>query len=178
MTSAATSGPVSALRGAPVGAIDGRRVRVALMSACAVGLAVLATSLFIAGARKNGQITSLRQRGVPVVVTVTGCVGLLGGSGSNAAGYTCRGRFSLRGNRHVDTIPGDVDRPPGTTVRAVTLASDPGLLATARQLSTERASGRVFLLPSGLVLVLVVALAVGLLLVRRRSRPKRPQGAR
>lgn len=169
-----TNERVSTLRGAGVGEVDGRRVRRAVVIACALVLAVVAASLFVAGARKNDEITSLRRDGVPVVVTVTSCMGLLGGSGSNAAGYTCRGRFMLDGHRHVDTIPGDLDRPPGTKVHAVSLASDPGLLATADQLSTEHASARVYLLPSGLVLVLAVAVAVGTFLVRRRSSARGP----
>lgn len=157
-----------------MGDIDGRRIRGAVATTCAVLLAALAASLFIAGARKNAQITSLRRSGVPVIVTVTGCMGLLGGSGSNAAGYTCRGRFTLRGRTDVDTIPGDVDRPPGTTVRAITLAADPGLLATERELSAEHATASVFLLPSSLVAVLAVAAAF--VLSRRRSRRTRGAG--
>lgn len=161
-----------------MGEIDGRRVRTAITIACAIALAVLATSLFVAGARKNGQITSLQRRGVPVVVTVTSCMGLLGGSGSNAAGYVCRGGFTLSGHHYVDTIPGDGDRLAGSKVHAVTLASDPGLLATTSQLSTERASARVFLLPSVVALVLALAVALALFQVRRRSTLERPQEER
>lgn len=156
--------------------IDGRRIRTAVVIAFTAVLAALAVSLFIAGARKNEQITRLQRSGIPVVVTVTGCRGLLGGSGSNAAGYSCRGSFILRDHRHVDAIPGDIDRRPGTTVHAVTVASDPGLLATTSQLSAEKASTGVFLLPS--VLALVLALVVlFVLLVRRRSRPQQPRSA-
>ncbi|MGH9100942.1 MAG: hypothetical protein ACRDV8_12030 [Acidimicrobiales bacterium] len=109
------------------------------------------------------------------VVAVTGCTGLLGGSGSNAAGYTCRGAFALRGLRYVATIPGLRDRPPGTTVHAITLASDPGLLATASQLSTERASAKVFLLPLlGVLMLVVVVPAAAILVARRRSGPYSP----
>jgi hypothetical protein len=154
-----------------VGGADGPRIRLVLTIAGATVVVALAASLFIAGARKNGQITSLHRRGVPVVVTVKSCMGLLGGSGSNAAGYVCRGSFLLRGHRYVDTIPGDGDRLLGTKVQAVTLTSDPGLLATASQLSTERASARVFLLPS--VLVLALTLGLVLLLVRRTGRQHR-----
>lgn len=169
---------MSTLRGAAVGDVDGRRVRGAVLIVCAVVLTVLAVSLFVAGARKNAQIDSLRRNGVPVVVTVTGCRGLLGGSGSNDAGHACRGAFTLRGHRHVDTIPGNLDRPPGTKVRAVTMAADPGLLATADQLSTEHGSARVFVLPSALALVLVLLLAATRLLVRRGSRPRVVRSAR
>lgn len=174
MTAITAGERVSTLRGATVGEIDGRRIRGAVAIACAVVLAGLAASLFVAGARKNAQITGLRRGGVPVVVTVIGCMGLLGGSGSNAAGYTCHGRFTLQGRTEIDTIPGDEDRPPGTTVRAITLAGDPGLLATERELSMEHATPSVFLLPSCIVAVLAVAAAV--VLGRRRRVSRRMRG--
>lgn len=150
--------------------VDRRRVQHVAAVACALVLAVVSASLFVADARKNAEIDNLRQHGVTVVVTVTGCLGLLGGSGSNAAGYTCRGNFTLDGRRHVVDIPGDVERPPGTTVRAVTVASDPGLLETVSQLSTEHVSTKVFVLPSVLVVVLVLSVAVGLRLTGKSSR--------
>ncbi len=166
---------MSTLRGASAVDVDSRRIRGVIVVVCVVVLAVLAGSLFIAGARKNAQIDSLRRNGVPVVVTVTGCRGLLGGSGSNDAGYVCRGTFTLRGRHHVDTIPGDLDRPPGTKVRAVTLSADPGLLATAHQLSTAHGSAKVFVLPSAVALVLLLALvlAAARLLIRRGPGPRR-----
>lgn len=153
--------------------VDRRRVQRAAVVACALVLAVVSASLFVADARKNAEIDNLRQHGVTVVVSVTGCLGLLGGSGSNAAGNTCRGSFTLDGRRHVVDIPGDVERPPGTTVRAVTVASDPGLLETVSQLSTEHASVKVFVLPSVLALVLVLAMVVRL---RSTSREPRRRG--
>ncbi len=171
MSDIATNGRVSTLRGSSVREIDDRRVRVVLTITCTGALAVLAASLFVAGARKNAQITGLHRHGVPVVVTVTSCMGLLGGSGSNAAGYTCRGSFALHGHRYLDTIPGSRERPPGTTLHAVTLGSDPGLLTTTSQLASDRASAGVFLLPTVLVLVLVVAVVLALRHSRRRSPP-------
>ena len=171
MSGIATNGRVSTLRGPPVGEIDVRRVRVVLTIACTGVLAALAASLFVAGARKNAQITALHRHGVPVVVTVTSCMGLLGGSGSNVAGYTCRGSFALHGHRYLDNIPGSRDRPPGTTLHAVTLESDPGLLTTTSQLASDRASAGVFLLPTVLVLVLVVVVVLALRRSRRRSPP-------
>ena len=171
MSDVATSGRVSTLRGPPAGEIDGRRVRVVLTIACTGVLAALAASLFVAGARKNAQITALHRHGVPVVVTVTSCMGLLGGSGSNAAGYTCRGSFALHDHRYLDNIPGSRDRPPGTTLHAITLESDPGLLTTMSQLASDRASAGVFLLPAVLAVVLVVVVVLALGRSRRRSPP-------
>ena len=159
--------PVGTLRGAGVD-IDARlagRVLAALVIAI---LLVVAVVLFVAGANKNAQISSLRDHGVPVTVTVTGCVGLLGGSGSNFAGYACRGSFTVDGRHYNEDIPGNSLRATGQHVQGVTTTDDPGLLSTAGAVADERPSDRVFVLP--IVLVAVVALAVGALAWRRRAR--------
>jgi hypothetical protein len=132
-----------------------------------VGLAVLVVILFLAGAHKNSQITELRQHGVPVEVRVSGCLGLLGGSGSNQAGYSCRGTFTLDGRSYNEVVPGNILHPPGTMLRAVTVRSDPHLLDTARALANEHSSPKVFILPAVLLAVFIL-LAVALVLVHRR----------
>ena len=132
-----------------------------------VGLAVLVVILFLAGAHKNSQITELRQHGVPVEVRVSGCLGLLGGSGSNQAGYSCRGTFTLDGRSYNEVVPGNILHPPGTMLRAVTVRSDPHLLDTARALANEHSSPKVFSLPAVLLAVFIL-LAVALVLVHRR----------
>ncbi len=154
-----------ALRGASV-KVDARSVGRFAVGLCLVALGVLVIVLFVAGAQKNAQITSLRQHGVPVEVTVSGCLGQLGGSGSNAAGYACRGTFALDGHRYNDAIPGNTLYPPGTTLRAVTVPSDPALLSTARAVASEHSSSAVFFLPT--ILLVALALVVGALIYRRR----------
>ena len=134
-----------------------------------VTLAVVTIVLFVAAAHRNAQVDALHTRGVPVVVTVTGCLGELGGSGSNAAGYTCRGAFTLAGHRYNEVIPGDTLRPPGTTVRAVTVPGDPALLTTAAAAARDRATWRVYVLPGVLAAVLVL-LSAGVLTLARRGR--------
>jgi len=70
------------------------------------GLCVLTVALFVAAVNKDSAIVRLQQHGVPVEVTVTSCLGNLGGSGSNAASYTCSGTFSLDGHHQTDVIDG------------------------------------------------------------------------
>jgi hypothetical protein len=140
------------------------RVVVAL---CLVALAVVTVVLTVAGFHKNDQINRLRQHGVPVAVTVTGCLGLLGGSGSNAAGYACRGTFTLGGHRYNEAIPGNGLRPPGTKVSAVAVAGEPPLLATSHAVATQRASVGVFVVPA--ILLVILAVLVALVELRRRS---------
>ncbi len=160
--------PVSPLRGAGVGEVDVQRLGQAALVAALVGVAVLAAVLWVAGAHRNAQIDRLHHEGVPVVITVTGCVGQLGGSGSNAAGYACRGAFTLGGHRHVEAIPGDRRYDPGATVRGVAVPGDPALVTTAAALAGERASARVDVLP--VVLLVLLVAVVALLLVRRHRR--------
>jgi hypothetical protein len=163
-----TSGAaLTTLRGAGVDV----NVRVAgrvVVLLCLVALAVVTVLLTVAGFHKNDQINRLRQRGVPVTVTVSGCLGLLGGSGSNAAGYACQGTFTLGGHRYHEAIPGDALRPPGSKVSAVAVAGNPPLLATSHDVATQRASAGVFVVPA-ILLVILVAL-VALVGLRRRSR--------
>ena len=161
--------PVSTLRGAGV-EVDACRAGRVAAGVCLAALAVSVIALFAAGVHKNAQITGLRTHGVQVKVTVTGCMGLLGGSGSNAAGYTCRGTYTMGGVRYDEVIPGDTLRPPGTTLRGVTVPGDPSLLSTARIVDAEHASWSVFVLPA--ILLTLLVLVAGTLLLRRIRVPK------
>ena len=157
---------LSTLRGARTTTVDARRAGRVVGAICMVALAVTGVILLVAGADKNAQITRLRTHGVAVAVRVTGCQGLLGGSGSNAAGYACQGTYTVHGKRYSQNIPGDVVRAPGSIVRGVADPGDPGLLSTAADVASQRASWTVFVVPG--VLLLVVALAVAAALVRQR----------
>lgn len=165
---------VAALRGAGVESDLRRFVRVAVVAVVAA-LAASAVVLFVAGAHRNTQITRLRHDGVPVQVTVTSCLGLLGGSGSNAAGYTCSGRFVLDGRRYHETIPGIALHPVGTTLRAVAVPGDPALMAPLNQVADEHPSDKVYILPT--VLAVVALAGVGAALLARRRRPGTGGGA-
>jgi hypothetical protein len=159
---------LTTLRGAGVDVDVGRVVRV-LVGLVAVTLAVLVVILFLAGVHRNDQITELHRRGVAVEVTVSGCMGLLGGSGSNAAGYQCRGSYTLDGHTYTEAIPGDTLHPPGTRLRAVAVPGDPALLSTAGAVAAEHASGRVFVLPAVLLAALVALAAAVIARTRRRA---------
>jgi hypothetical protein len=169
---AASERPVTTLRGAGVD-VDPRRAGRAVLAVCLAALAVVAVVLVVAGAEKNDQDTDLHAHGVPVAVTVTGCTGLLGGSGSNAAGYACKGTYVLDGHRYEQSIPGTAILRPGAVVRGVIAPDDPYLLSTPGMLAGQTASWKVFIAPAVLFLVLVLA-SVALLLRRRRRRSGGP----
>jgi hypothetical protein len=130
--------------------------------------AVMVTAVFlvVAGIGRNTQIDRLRHHGVPVEVTVTGCRGLLGGSGSNGAGYACQGTFVLDGRRYRRAVPGNRLLAPGSQLSLLTVGDDPGLLADPTVVEAEHPSARVFVLPA---VLFTTAVAAGALALRRRK---------
>jgi hypothetical protein len=162
-------GRVGTMRGASV-ELDRRRLaqllRVAIAGVVAT-LAVLAIVLTVAANRSNDRIEELQDQGVPVTLTVTGCLGLLGGSGTNPVGYSCHAAYVLDGHRYTETLPGLAARRPGTRIAAVAVPADPSLVSPAATLKDEHASAGAFAVPIALGAALAVLLAV--LVVRARS---------
>jgi len=128
---------------------------------------VTAVILLVAGVHRNGQISDLRDHGVPVQATVTGCIGVLGGSGSNAAAYRCTGVYVRDGVSHRVTLPDSAPHATGSMVKLVSVPDDPGLVATPGTVLHDRATWTVFVVPVVLLLVAVVV-AAGWELARRR----------
>jgi hypothetical protein len=138
---------------------------------CLATLAVLVGVLTVAGVGRNSQFNQLHHDGVPVTVTVTHCFGLMGGSGSNAAGYSCTGSFTIHGAHYTESLPGTGFHAVGSTVAATVVPRDPALVSPNTVLRSEHASMSVFLLP--LILLVVLALLVVLIVfVRTRQRDR------
>jgi hypothetical protein len=151
--------PLTVLRGATV-SVDQRLIARALIALCAVTLAVLTVIFFIVGAEKNSQINALNAHGVEVTDTVDSCQGLLGGSGSNAAGYRCWGTFVVNGRSYTKDIPGTDLYASGSKLEIISDGQDPGLISTPGQLRSEQASSAVFFLPIALLAALVVLIGL------------------
>lgn len=147
--------PVTTLRGASVD-VDIRRVGRVVALVCVAALAVTGAVLLVAGIHTNQQITELQRHGVPVSITVTGCTGLIGGTGAQAAGYSCNGTYLVHGARYHQDIPGMAFHAVGSTFRGVAVPGDPKLLSTPDQVATEQASWRAVLIPVLLLLAAVV----------------------
>lgn len=162
--------PVTTLRGAGVD-VDVRRVLPFVAAVCSAALVVAVVALTVAGLQKNDQIDRLHRNGVVVEATVTGCTGLIGGSGSNLVGYDCRASFTLDGHRYDESFAGDATPTPGSRFRAVAVPGDPALVATVAAVAAEHPSWRVFILPALLFVALVSAI-LGVLWFRAgRRRP-------
>ena len=129
-----------------------------LIGATVATLALLVVVFTVVGVHQNQQDDRLHNQGVPVTFTVSGCLGLLGGSGSNAAGYSCRGSYTLDGHRYSERLPGNDLHPPGTSVAAIAVPGDPALVAPEAMVRTEHSSNGVFLVP--LILFVILALLV------------------
>jgi hypothetical protein len=153
--------------------VDGRTVAKVVLGLIVATLAVLVIVFVVVGVDKNRQINELRGQAVPVTFTVTSCQGLLGGSGSNGAGYACRGTYRLDGHTYNEPLPGTAYFAPGASVHAVAVPSDPGLVSPVTIVESEHASSRVYVLP--VILFAALLLIVGAFVLRRRARRRSTQ---
>jgi hypothetical protein len=142
----------------------------------AVSLLIASVTLFVAGAHRNSQVTALKTHGIRVIETVSGCTGLLGGSGSNAAGYSCRGSVSIGGKRYFEPVPGSDLYVPGSKIPVVVDASDPGLVSSVSAVASEHATPTVFVLPAILFALFLGLMATVGLRSRRRVSGRRVVG--
>lgn len=161
--------PVSTLRGASRPSVDGRKAAHIVVGLTMATLAVLGIVFIVVGVNKNNQINELKSKGVPVTFVVTKCVGQLGGSGSNVAGYACQGSYVIDGRRYFETLPGSSYYAPGARVPGVSVRSDPNLLSTPAIVRSDRSSAAVFVLP--IVLLGACALILLVVVLRRRQPP-------
>jgi hypothetical protein len=135
-------------------------------------IAVLIVVSFIAAVNGNARTDRLKTNGIPVAVTITNCTGHIGGSGSNAAGYTCYGKYRVHGDRYQEIIGSKTtSSPTGATVRAVADPSHPSTIELASAVAASSSSGSAFIVPSVLA---VLFAALSLVVARaRRSRSRR-----
>jgi len=142
----------------------------------ALGVAIVAAVLaasFISITNDNARIDRLKAHGIPVSVTVVACIGNLGGSGSNGAGFTCRGDYRVGATTYHELIGSMTTfSAPGTAVRAVADPSKHSSVVLASALRTLVASPARYVAP-GLLTLVLLALALALLRVARPSKPPR-----
>jgi hypothetical protein len=156
---------VSSLRGPAVQPIGRRFWNVAGALVITV-LAVIVVVSFISAMNDNARIARLRSHGIPVLVTVTDCVGNIGGSGSNAAGYTCRGTYHLDHVTYHEVIGSKTTlSTAGTTVRCVADPARPSTIELTSAVASSSTSRSTYVVP-GLLTLLLVALVM--LIYRRR----------
>ena len=156
----------SALRGPEVSFNKERGIAVVVVLSL-VGLALLALVLTVGVIRNDAQQTRLRHGGIPVTVTVVGCLGQLGGSGTNAAGYTCTGSYSVDWTRYQVPIGGVTTfYATGSKLDGVVDPNEHSSVYTASSVAKMHASWTQWIGP----VLLGVAFLVLLVLVLVRSR--------
>jgi hypothetical protein len=157
---------MTVLRGAEATPISRTFWLIAGTLLCAALVVVVVVS-FISAINDNARINRLRSHGVSVTVTVTNCEGNIGGSGSNAAGYTCRAKYRVFGTPFHEIIGSKTTfSAPGSTVRAVADPERPSTIELASAVASSSASLSVYALPS--ILALLTA-ALALILFRNRT---------
>jgi hypothetical protein len=136
------------------------------------GLVVFAVVLvvsFLSVSNDNARIDRLKTHGIPVTITVTSCIGNIGGSGSNSAGYTCRGDYTVNGATYREIIGSMATfSATGTTVRGVVDPSHHGTVVLSSALRNSSASPSRYVAP-GLLGIALVALTLALRRVARRA---------
>jgi hypothetical protein len=164
--------PVGTLRGAGVNVDTRLAARVAGLVGLSV-IAVVSVVLFVAGHQKNSQIASLQSHGVAIEAKVSSCVGLLGGSGSNGAGYNCTASYDYGGRQYSQGIPGNELLATGSTIKGIVASDDPALFSTPASLAGEHTSARVYLAPAILAVLFIVLSAVWFVMWGRRRAERR-----
>ena len=142
-----------------------------------VVLAGLAVYFAVAGSSESSRLSTLRQRGVPVTATVTGCVAIGSGIGMGVEYWQCQGSYSLAGQSFTEVINGSrAQLDTGQRVAAIAVPGEPSLLSTV---SSARGSGSSGTDDAIAATLGAAALAIGagwVLLSRRRHSRNRRQG--
>jgi len=126
-----TIGDTGYIRGGGGVQVSAGRVVRFLAGAAAVVLIALAIATAVSAANQNSRAAKLRNNGIPVEVTITGCTGISSGIAQAVQYYQCRGTFTLDGQQYSEVIGGvRASLPPGQTVPAVTTRTDPALVTT------------------------------------------------
>lgn len=95
----------------------------------------------VAGAQENGHLNTLRHKGVPVSVTVTGCVGISSGVGMGIEYWQCSGSYALGAQTFNEVIRGSrrlLDA--GQRIDAIAVPGQPSLLSTVSSVRGQHSS--------------------------------------
>ncbi len=177
VTASAHDQRVGALRGSSAVGIG----RSFWVYAGALGLLIIAAAVvisFVSASNDNARIDRMKSHGIAVTVTVDSCIGNLGGSGSNGAGFTCHGDYRVDGVTYHEPIGSlQTFSAPGTRVSAVVDPSQHGTVVVSSAIRRSSASNGVYLAPGLLAAAFLLLVAFYLRVVRRSRRRRDPNGA-
>ena len=164
------SEPAGYIRGGGGADVDPRRILRPLGILAIVALAGLSIGLAFSAGNQNGKEASLRRHGVPVQVTVTGCLAVSSGIGMGIEYWQCRGNYALGGRQYNEVIGGSrALLSEGQQVAAVAVPGQPALLSTVAAVAKKRSSFTPYITP--IVLGALTAVwAAAWVVWRRRKR--------
>lgn len=173
---APVSGPVSPspsgpgfIRAGGGVSLNGRRVATVLAALGLAVLVVVTATVAVSDARANSRIDRLRAHGVPVTVTVTGCLGISSGVGMGIEYWRCGGTYTLASRTYEAIIGGQralLDK--GQRIQAVAVPGDAASLSIPQVLQKRRSYALAEVL-GGVTAALALAGAALLVRSRRRS---------
>ena len=138
----------------------------------ALALVVFAVALvlsFVSVANANARIDRLKAHGIPVVVTMGRCFGNLAGSGSNVAGFQCRGTYQLGHTTFHEPIGYKTTFSPyGSTVQGLVDPSYHNSVSLTSAIKRTKASTSRYVAP-GILTIVFLALAFVFVRFARRS---------
>jgi hypothetical protein len=150
-------------------ALQGRRVAWVLGLLCTAALIAVTAAVAVSDARSNAGTDRLRSQGVPVVVTVTGCLAISSGVGMGIEYWRCRGSYAMGSRTYEEEIGGQralLER--GSRIAAIAVPGDPSLVAVPAALR-QRRSYTVAEVIGGVTAALIVG-ETALATARRRRR--------
>jgi hypothetical protein len=141
-----------------------------LVAVTLVGLIALAGALTASVTGQNSRLSTLRNQGVPVQMTVTGCVAITSGIGMGVKYWECRGSYTLGGHTYNEVIGASrAHLPVGQQVSAIAVPGHPALVSTSTNVSQRHSSFTPYVTPI-ILAALSVTGALGLILWSRRRR--------
>ena len=151
-----TPDDASYLRGVRVADVDTGRVVRVLVVVVLIGLIVLAGVLTVSATSQSSRLSKLRDHGVPVALTVTGCLAISSGIGMSVEYWDCRGSYTLGGHRYNELIGGSrAHLDDGQVVEAIAVPGEPALVSLSTSVSQPRSSFTPYVTP-----IILAALSV------------------
>jgi hypothetical protein len=125
---------------------------------------------FVSVANANARIDRLKAHGIPVVVTMGRCFGNLAGSGSNVAGFQCRGTYQLGHTTFHEPIGYKTTFSPyGSTVQGLVDPSYHNSVSLTSAIKRTKASTSRYVAPGILTIVFLVLAFVFVRFARRST---------
>jgi hypothetical protein len=148
----------------------GRVLRVVLAT-IVISLLGVTIGLAIEAAHHQSRTQRLHDHGVPVTITVTGCLGLVSGTGITPSTYICHGSFTLDGRRYDEPIHESPDLlTVGHHFAGVDDAGSPSDLTLAGSVGSAQSTWQIYANTVWLAIASLVVAGIGLLLLRRAPR--------